>query len=220
MGYYPVFLDLDNARCLVVGGGAIAERKVDALLASDGVVTVVSPVLTRGLQELAAAQRISVVRRPYKKEDLVGVSLVIAATDDPALQQQIAADTKRAHIFCNVVDQPDLCSFVVPGVVKQGDLTLAISTNGTSPAMAKKIRQDLTEQFGPEYAQALRLLGRIRERVAEENRSVEDRRRVFTSLAKSPLLDYLREGQADKLNALLQQALGEGYTVEGLAFSL
>lgn len=219
MGYYPVFLDLDKARCLVIGGGTIAERKVEALLAAGGEVTLISPELTAALRALDAAGRLTVRQRPYQREDLDAVSLVIAATDDPALQRQIAADAKQANILCNIVDQPAFCSFIMPAVVQRGDLTIAVSTNGASPALAKKIRQDLTEQFGPEYAVALRLLRRIRERLMHEQCSARDRQRLLTSLAESPLLDYLRARQTDKLDALLQRTLGEAYTLERLAFS-
>ncbi len=219
MGYYPVFLDLDQARCLVVGGGAIAERKVEALLAAGGEVALISPELTAALHALEAAGRLTVQQRPYQRGDLDAVALVIAATDDPTLQRQIAADAKQANILCNIVDQPALCSFIVPAVVQQGDLTIAVSTNGASPALAKKIRQDLAEQFGPEYAVALRLLRRIRERLIHEQRSAKDRQRLLTGLVESPLLDYLRDRQTDKLNTLLQQTLGEAYTLERLAFS-
>lgn len=219
MGYYPVFLDLDKTRCLVVGGGTIAERKVEALLAAGGEVTLISPELTAALRVLEAAGRLTVQQRPYQRGDLKAVSLVIAATDDPALQRQIAVDAKQANILCNIVDQPALCSFIVPAVVQQGDLTIAVSTNGASPALAKKIRQALAEQFGPEYAVALRLLRRIRERLMHEQRSAEDRQRLLTGLAESSLLDYLRDRQTDKLDALLQRTLGEAYTLERLAFS-
>ncbi len=219
MGYYPVFLDLGKTRCLVIGGGTIAERKVEALLAAGGEVTLISPELTAALHALEAAGRMTVHKRSYQCEDLAEVSLVIAATDDPALQRQIAADAKQTNILCNIVDQPALCSFIVPAVVQQGDLTIAVSSSGTSPALVKKIRQDLAEQFGPEYALALQLLRRVRERVMQERRSAKDRRRIFTSLAESPLLDYLRDRQTDKLNTLLQQTLGEAYTLERLAFS-
>ena len=219
MGYYPVFLDLDKTRCLVIGGGTIAERKVEALLAAGGEVTLISPELTAALRVLEAAGRLTVQQRPYQRGDLKAVSLVIAATDDPALQRQIAVDAKQANILCNIADQPALCSFIVPAVVQQGDLTIAVSTNGASPALAKKIRQDLAEQFGPEYAVALRLLRRIRERLMHEHRSAEDRQRLLTGLAESSLLDYLRDRQTDKLDALLQRTLGEAYTLERLAFS-
>ncbi len=219
MGYYPVFLDLDRTRCLVIGGGTIAERKVEALLAAGGEVTLISPELTAALHALEAAGRLTVQQRSYQRGDLEAVALVIAATDDPALQRQIAVDAQQANILCNIVDQPALCSFIVPAVMQQGDLTIAVSTNGASPALAKKIGQDLAEQFGPEYALALRLLRRIRERLRQEQRSAQDRQRLLTGLAASPLLDYLRDRQTDKLNTLLQQTLGEAYTLERLAFS-
>ena len=219
MGYYPVFLDLDKTRCLVIGGGTIAERKVEALLAAGGEVTLISPELTAALRVLEAAGRLTVQQRPYQRGDLEAVSLVIAATDDPALQRQIAADAKQANILCNIVDQPGLCSFIVPAVIQQGDLTIAVSTNGASPALAKKIRQDLTEQFGPEYAVALRLLRRIRERLMHEQCSAKDRQRLLTDLVESPLLDYLRARQTDKLDSLLQQTLGDAYALGRLAFS-
>lgn len=219
MGYYPVFLDLDKTCCLVVGGGTIAERKVEALLAAGGEVTLISPELTAALRVLEAAGRLTVQQRRYQRGDLDTVALVIAATDNPTLQRQIAADAKQANILCNIVDQPVLCSFIVPAVVQQGDLTIAVSTNGASPALAKKIRQDLTEQFGPEYAVALRLLRRIRERLIHEQRSAKDRQRLLTDLVESSLLDYLRDRQTDKLDALLQRTLGEAYTLERLAFS-
>ena len=219
MGYYPVFLDLDRTRCLVIGGGTIAERKVEALLAAGGEVTLISPELTAALHALEAAGRLTVQHRSYQRGDLEAVALVIAATDDPALQQQIAAAAQQANILCNIVDQPALCSFIVPAVMQKGDLTIAVSTNGASPALAKKIGQDLADQFGPEYALALRLLRRIRERLRHEQRSAQDRQRLLTGLAASPLLDYLRDRQTDKLNTLLQQTLGEAYTLERLAFS-
>ena len=220
MAFYPVFLNLKETVCLVVGGGMVAERKVDSLLQAGGNIRLVSPELTLPLQALGREGRITVHQRPYQPDDLAGVSLVIAATDDTALQQHVAADAKQAGVLCNIVDQPALCSFIVPAVIKQGDLAIAVSTSGASPALAKKICRDLAEQFGPEYALALQLLGRVRECIIQEKRTAEERRRLFTSLAESALLDYLRERRADKVNTLLQQTLGAAYTLESLDFSL
>ncbi len=203
MGYYPVFLGLDKTRGLVIGGGIIAERKGEALLAAGGEVTLIGPELTAALHALETAGGLTVQQRPYQRGALDPVSLMIAATDDPALPQQIAAEAKQANILCSIVDQPALCSFIVPAAVQRGDLTIAVSTNGASLALAKKIRQDLTEQFGSEYAAALRLLHRIRARLMDEQRSAKDRQRLLTGLVESPLLDYLRDRQTDKLDALL-----------------
>ena len=220
MRYYPIFLDLSTHPCLVIGGGMVAERKVESLLQARGQVTVVSPTLTPKLRSWVADQVITAHERPYRSGDLKGFTLVFAATDDEELQRQIAAEAKAAGVFLNVVDRPALCSFIVPAIVSQGDLTLAISTGGASPALAKKIRHTLEQSFGPEYDLALRLLARVREQVVRTGLPAEERQRLFTALVDSPLLDYLRERQLDKLNALLQQLLGETCTLKALGLSL
>ena len=220
MRYYPIFVDLSGQPCLVIGGGSVAERKVESLLNADGQVTVISPTLTNQLQAWAAEQRITTFERLYQPGDMHDFGLVFAATSDETLHHRIAAEAKQAGIFLNVVDRPALCSFIVPAMLSQGDLTLAISTAGASPAMAKKIRQELAPQFGPEYALALQLLARVRERMNHEDVSSEERQRRFTALVDSPVLDYLRERQIDKLNSLLKQTIGETCSLEQLAFSL
>jgi precorrin-2 dehydrogenase / sirohydrochlorin ferrochelatase len=222
MRYYPIFLDLRAQRCLVIGGGEVAERKVATLLQADGQVTVISPTLTLQLQSWVEERQITAHLRTYQKGDMHGFSLVFAATDDEELHRQTAAEAQEAGIFLNVVDRPALCSFIVPALVSRGDLTLAISTSGASPAMAKKIRQELTQQFGPEYAQALSLLTRVRELIANARLTLDERQQIFTALVESPLLDYFRAGKIDQVDALLQQAVGAQYTCEtlGLTFSL
>lgn len=218
MRYYPIFVDLSGQPCLVIGGGDIAERKVESLLNAHGQITVISPALTNQLRTWATEQRITTFERPYQPGDMAGFTLVFAATSDETLHQHIAAEAKQAGILLNVVDRPKLCSFIVPAVVSQGDLSLAISTGGASPAMAKKIRRDLASDFGPEYALALQLLARVRERLSRANVSSQERQRCFTALVDSPLLDYLRERKIDKLNALLKETLGEAYTLDQLDF--
>lgn len=220
MKYYPIFLDLNAHPCLVIGGGKTAERKIESLLNAQGEVEVISLSLTPQLQTWADEQRISVRQRSYKSGDIQGFSIVFAATSDEALHRQIAGEAKAAGILLNVVDRPAQCSFIVPAMVCQGDLTIGVSTSGTSPAMAKKIRQELATQFGPEYAVALQLLARVRERISQEKLSSEDRQRRFSALVNSPLLDYLRHRQIDRLDSLLQQTLGETYSLEQLAFSV
>src|SRR5690349_21315258 len=134
MRYYPIFLDLRTRHCLVIGGGEVAERKVATLLQAEGQVTVISPTLTPQLQAWVEARKITAHLCSYQKGDMHGFSLVFAATDDEELHRQIAAEAQEASIFLNVVDRPALCSFIVPAIVSQGDLTLAISTSGASPA--------------------------------------------------------------------------------------
>lgn len=220
MRYYPIYIDLQTQRCLVVGGGEVAERKVETLLRAQGTVTVISPALTPRLQSWAEEKRMTALVRPYRDGDLHGFSLVFAATDDEELQRRLAADAREAGIFINVVDRPALCSFIVPALVTQGDLTVAVSTGGASPALAKKIRQDLQQHFGPEYALALVLLARVRELVTREVQSLDDRQRLFTALVESPLLHYLREKDTDHVNMLLQQIVGTHCTCEALGVTL
>jgi precorrin-2 dehydrogenase/sirohydrochlorin ferrochelatase len=218
MRYYPIFLDLRTQRCLVIGGGEVAERKVATLLQAEGHVTVISPALTPQLQSWAQEQRITVHVRTYQPGDVRGFSLVFAATDNEAWHRQIAVEAQEAGVLLNVVDRPALCSFIVPAIVAQGDLTLAISTSGASPALAKKLRQDLAQQFGPEYAQALTLLARVRETLGNARLTENERQRILTALVESPLLEYLRAGQIEQINALLQRTVGPGYTCETLGF--
>ena len=168
MRYYPIFVDLSGQACLVVGGGSVAERKVTSLLNADGQVTVISPTLTTQLRSWATERRITTFERAYQPGDMSGFTLVFAATSDEILHQNLAAEAKQAGILLNVVDRPRLCSFIVPAVVSQGDLSLAISTGGASPALAKKIRRELAADFGPEYGLALQLLARIRERLSHD----------------------------------------------------
>jgi precorrin-2 dehydrogenase/sirohydrochlorin ferrochelatase len=163
---------------------------------------------------------ITLHERSYRPGDLQGFSVAFAATDDETLHNRIAAEARKAGVLLNVVDRPALCSFIVPAVVSRGDLTLAISTGGASPALAKKIRKTLEQHFGPEYDLALRLLARVRERVARDGLSSDERQQLFTTLTDSPLLDYLRDRQTDKLNALLQETLGASCTLEDFGLSL
>jgi precorrin-2 dehydrogenase/sirohydrochlorin ferrochelatase len=190
------------------------------LLQTGGQVTVISPTLTPQLQAWVADRAITVYERPYHAGDLTGFTLVFAATDDETLHEQIAAEAKEAGILLNVVDRPAVCSFIVPAIVSRGDLTVAVSTGGASPALAKKIRKSLEQSFGPEYDLALRLLARIRKQVESDGRSADQRQQLFTTLVDSPLLDYLRERQLDKLNALLKKTVGEDCTLEKLGLSL
>jgi len=219
MRYYPIFLDLKAHPCLVIGGGSVAERKVESLLQAQGQVTVISPMLTPQLRAWAADRKITVHERPYRPGDLQGFSLVFAATSDEAIHQQIAAEAREAGVFLNVVDRPALCSFIVPAIVSQGDLTLAISTGGASPALAKRIRRTLEQSFGPEYDLALQLLARLREQAVNKGLSSDERQRLFTTLVESPFLDYLRERRVDKLNALLREIAGKDCSFEHLGLS-
>jgi precorrin-2 dehydrogenase/sirohydrochlorin ferrochelatase len=179
-------------------------------------VTVISPTLTPQLQTWEAERRIAVLLRPYETGDLNGFALVFAATDDETLQRRIAAEARAVGALVNVVDRPALCSFIVPALVSRGDLTVAISTGGASPAFARKLRQTLEQQFGEEYALVLQVLARVRELVSNDAHSSEERQRLFTALVESSLLEYVRQRRMDLVDALLQRMVGPQCTCAAL----
>jgi precorrin-2 dehydrogenase/sirohydrochlorin ferrochelatase len=218
--YYPIFLDLSGRRCLVIGGGEVAERKVESLLQAGGRVTVISPTLTPGLTSLAAAGQITHHQRKHKPGDLKGFFLVYAATNNEEAHRHIAAEAAEQGVLLNVVDRPALCAFIVPAIVSQGDLTIAVSTGGASPALAKRIGKTLQETFGPEYDQALQILARIREKLRQTVLSAGERQKIFTALVESPLLDHLRARRQTEIDALLRQVVGENFTLEQLGIVL
>ena len=159
---YPVALILDGRRCLVVGGGLIADGKLDALLASGARVTVVSPDVRPRIAELAADRRLTLVRRLFQPADLDGAFLVIAATDDRDVNAAIARQARAAGILVNAVDDPPYCDFYAVSIVRRGNLQLAISTNGDSPAFARWLRERLDATVPPEYGDLLALLAEVR----------------------------------------------------------
>jgi siroheme synthase-like protein len=161
--YFAAFLDLRRRRCLVVGGGEIGERKARALLTCGAKVTVVSPTVTPGLAALAIVGRVVERRRPFRRSDLRGCALVVAATGDPAADDAVAALSRRARVLVNVVDRPERCDFIVPSVLQRGQLQIAVSTGGRSPALAREIRRRLETLFGPEYAELVTRTGWARQ---------------------------------------------------------
>ena len=160
--YFAAFLDLRGRRCLVVGGGEIGERKARTLLQCGAQVTVVSPAVTRGLAALAAVGRVVDRRRTFRRSDLRGCALVVAATGDPSVDAAVAALGRRARVLVNVVDRPELCDFILPSVLQRGELQIAVSTGGRSPALAREIRRRLEALFGPEYAELIARTGEAR----------------------------------------------------------
>lgn len=216
MRYYPVNLDVQNRGCLVVGGGAVGERKVKTLLECGARVTVIAPLVTEYLHGLASEDRIRLKVRAYQPSDPDGQFLVIGATGDEEVNQQISGDASARGILCNIADCPKACTFVLPAIVSQGDLVIAISTSNKSPAVAKRIRQALEKEFGPEYATLLKVMGAIRERLLAKAKSPESHKHKFEHLLDEGLLEMIREERTREVSALLQDALGQGYTWEEL----
>jgi len=190
--YYPAFLDLEGRPCLVVGGGKVAERKALALLKAGARVKVVAPAVTARLAREKAAGRITHEGRRFRAADARGAFLVIAATDSREENEKVSAS---ATGLVNVVDTPELCNFIVPSSVVRGPLTIAVSTSGTSPAMARAIRKELEALYPPALGAYLRKAARLRARAAREIADPRRRMRYLKSLASARALRDLRAGR-------------------------
>ena len=163
MGYYPVFLELKDRPCLVVGGGNVAVQKVSGLLAADAAVIVVSPKLRPELQALLEEGTITHIAREYEEQDIAGMQLVMVATDDGAVNHQVAADCRRRQVWVNASDDPPNCDFILPSVVRKGKITLAASTSGSSPALARRLREELEVYLSDDFEPLADLLAEVRQ---------------------------------------------------------
>jgi precorrin-2 dehydrogenase/sirohydrochlorin ferrochelatase len=181
--YYPAFLDLRGRRCLVVGGGEVATRKVSGLLDAGAMVCVVSPAVTPTLAAIAGAGIIEHRARGFRRHDVRGATLVVAATGISAVDTAAATAARRARALVNVVDVPAACDFILPSVLRRGDLQIAVSTGGKSPALAREIRRWLEAQLGEECAAVVEWAGRERARVLASARPPRVRRRAAEHVA-------------------------------------
>jgi precorrin-2 dehydrogenase / sirohydrochlorin ferrochelatase len=220
MGYIPIFLDVTGRKCVVAGGGEVAARKVEALLEAGAQVIVVSPRLSRPLDSLAARGLVTHIARDYEHGDIRGCVLVYAATDNLKLHSELAAEARALGIAVNVVDVPELCTFISPAVVKRGDLQIAISTGGASPAFAARLRRALENQFGTEYALTLEVLRAARRRLHAEEIDPADRTRRLKELADSALPDAIAVGDVAAIERILANYLGDGIGLAALGLAL
>lgn len=208
--FFPVFLNLKDKLCIVIGGGRVAERKIENLLTVQAKIKVISPEVTLKLKKLAEEGKIEWERRGYKKGDLDSAWLVIAATDNPEIQKEIFKEAEEKRIFCNVVDVPELCSFIVPSTIRRGLLTIAISTSGVSPAVARRLRETLEEIIGEEYVLYLKLMKDLRKQILNLNLSPEEKEKKLQKLALAPISRYIKYRDFKLLKVLIEK--------EGLTF--
>jgi len=189
---FPMFLKLAGRPCLVVGAGNIAESKMASLVDAEARVRVVALEATPAVRSWADSNSIEWHRRRFRPEDLDGMFLVIAATSSTELHEQIFQEATRRGVLCNIVDVPALCDFYYPAVVQRGALQIAISTAGQSPSLAQRLRKELAEQFGPEYAAWLEHLGEIRDRLFSAPMDPEQRKRRLYDLASKEAFEAFR----------------------------
>ena len=190
MNLFPIFLKLDGRGCLVVGAGTVAQGKIRGLLDAGALVKVVAPKAVFPVQEWAREGAISWAPRAFEPRDLDRVSIVVAATSSPQLNAEILREARLRNVLSNAVDDPENCDFYYPAVVKRGDLQIAISTGGRSPALAQRLRENLEEQFGPEYASWVAELGEAREQLTAAVRDREARKKLLHQLASREAFNH------------------------------
>ncbi len=210
MRLYPIMMSLQGKRVVVIGGGEVAERKITGLLGTGAHITVISPELVEGLEALATEGRINWIAKPFHASlmDLFpGVALIFGATDNRQVNLSIYESAGKRGILCNIADVPDLCSFIVPAVINQGDLMIAVTTGGSSPALARRIRQDLEKRFGPEYAELTKVLGELRKLILSAGAPSDENRQVFRDIVDSELLIALKENDRERVLEILRSIL-------------
>lgn len=200
--YYPVYLNLQGRKCLVAGGGGVALRKAAALLEHGAEVTVVSPRLCAGLRGLAEEGRIKTIHRPYRSGDMRGVSVAIVATSNRKINRSVAEEARKLRVPVNVVDDPGLSDFIVPSVLRRGDLSIAISTSAKSPALARKIRVRLEGEFGEEYASLVTIVEEARHYIKKQGLKVSSSDWQKTIDIDS-LIALIREGRGKEAKEIL-----------------
>ena len=215
MKYYPICFNISNRKCIVIGGGNVAERKIARLIECDANVVVVAEILTPKLEAMKSEGKIGHISDDYQEKYIRDAFLVIGATDRDDINERIYTDAKKSGALVNIVDDLDRCDFILPALFQQGDLQIAISTGGGSPALAKKLRIELTENYGPEYKTLLDIMGAVREKVIARGYPSEENKKVFESLLNSDILRYIREKNINKVKKLVSDLVGkdmDGYS--------
>ena len=206
--YYPVYIEMREQPCVVIGGGKIAESKVEGLLAAKANVTVISPDLTANLRELVEEKKITYIARAYQPGDLTGAFMVICATDQAQINHQVWQEASANRQLVNVVDDTPRCNFIAPSILRKGDLTIAISTSGKAPALAVRLKERLQRELGPEYERFLELAGELREPLARQVQDFETRKALWYELVDSEILDVLARGDETAARVIISQIVG------------
>jgi precorrin-2 dehydrogenase/sirohydrochlorin ferrochelatase len=206
MGLYPVFMEMRGKDCLVVGGGNVATQKVNGLLNAEASVTVISPVLNEYLAGLKAQGRIEHIASEYSQSSLEGRALVMVATDDGAVNARVARDARARGIWINASDDPPNCDFILPAIVRKGDITIAVSTAGLSPAMARRIREELDAYLTDDMPDLLRVCAEVRAEL--RGRGIVPDAEVWQQAIDEPLRVLVAQRRFEQARAHLLAGLG------------
>ncbi|MGH7773316.1 MAG: precorrin-2 dehydrogenase/sirohydrochlorin ferrochelatase family protein [Candidatus Binatia bacterium] len=206
MGYYPIFLNLVGRRCVIIGGGAVAERKVDTLLGVGATVTIVSPSLTERLESWVREGHIKHVGRDYRPGDLAGYELAFVATDDREVNAVVASEGRERGVWVNAADDPAHCDFILPSVLRRGDLVVAVATGGLSPALSRAIREELEDYFTEDYTLLAKVVSEVREEL-KQNSSHPDAE-TWRKALNGDLRRIIKDGNKSGAKAYLLKRLG------------
>jgi precorrin-2 dehydrogenase len=206
--YYPIYVELHKQPCIVIGGGKIAEGKVEGLLTAGAQVTIISPNLTSHLHTLVEQNKVAYISRTYQHGDLAGAFMVICATDQPEINHQVWQEASANRQLVNVVDDTPRCNFIAPAILRKGDLNIAISTGGKAPALAVRLKERLQKEIGPQYERFLELSGQLREPLARNIPDFEARKKLWYKLVDSDILELLSQDNEPAALDLISQVVG------------
>lgn len=209
MNHFPVFLNLKNRHCLIVGGGKVATRKVENLLNANAQVTLIAPKISNDLKQLSSQKTITVLNRKYESTDILRSILVIAATDNAEVNKQIAQDCDKANIMVNVVDDPKLCSFIFPSILDRSPVTVAVSTGGASPVLARQLRMKLETMIPSACGYLAAITEEYREKVKAHFPQQEQRKKFWETALKGTFSELVYAGQENEARAYLDDLLAK-----------
>ena len=205
--FYPIYLNLKGRRVVVIGGGEVAERKIESLLESDASVLIISPEVTCRIAGLAEQKKVEIRYSRYTPGDCAGAALVFSATGNPEISRAVYQEATALGVFINTADQSEQCSFIMPAVVRRGNIGVAISTNGTSPALAARLRRKISGVVGPEYARLAELLSRIRPEIRNKVQTEAKRKDLHYRIIDSDIISLLKQEDSAPAERLLKEII-------------
>ena len=206
--YYPIYVELHEQPCIVIGGGKIAEGKVEGLLTAGAQVKIISPSLTSHLHTLVEQNKVAYISRTYQHGDLADAFMVICATDQTEINHQVWQEASANRQLVNVVDDTPRCNFIAPAILRKGDLNIAISTGGKAPALAVRLKERLQKEIGPQYERFLELSGQLREPLARNIPDFETRKKLWYELVDSDILELLSQDNEPAALDLISRVVG------------